>query len=45
MGELMLAEARRRVEGTGLALAFEAGDAQALGFADATFDACGPNAC
>src|SRR5687767_7202068 len=40
MSELMLAEARRRVEGTGLALTFEAGDAQALGYADATFDAC-----
>ncbi|MGH8897996.1 MAG: methyltransferase domain-containing protein [Egibacteraceae bacterium] len=40
VSETMVAEARRRTAGTGLPVEFEVGDAQALRFADATFDAC-----
>lgn len=40
VSETMVAEARRRTEGTGLPVEFEVGDAQALRFADGTFDAC-----
>ena len=36
----MLAEARRRAEGSGLPIEFVQGDAQALDFPDASFDRC-----
>ncbi len=38
--ESMINEAKIRAEGLGLPVAFEVGDAQALRFADATFDGC-----
>ncbi len=38
--DAMLAEARRRSEGSGLPVRFERGDALRLGFADDSFDGC-----
>jgi ubiquinone/menaquinone biosynthesis C-methylase UbiE len=38
--ETMIAEARRRVQGSGLQVEFEVSDARHLPFADDTFDAC-----
>ena len=38
--ETMVAEARRRTAGAGLPVSFEVGDAQALRFADDTFNGC-----
>jgi ubiquinone/menaquinone biosynthesis C-methylase UbiE len=40
VSENMIIEARRRAEQRGINAEFEVGDAQALPFADATFDAC-----
>ena len=40
VSETMILEARRREAAHGLTVEFEVGDAQALRFADATFDAC-----
>jgi ubiquinone/menaquinone biosynthesis C-methylase UbiE len=40
VSETMILEARRRAVARGLPAEFEVGDAQALRFADATFDAC-----
>jgi ubiquinone/menaquinone biosynthesis C-methylase UbiE len=38
--EAMIAEARRRAEGSGLPVAFESADAHRLPFADGAFDGC-----
>lgn len=40
VSETMIAEARKRSEGTGLSIEFAAGDARRLDFADNGFDAC-----
>jgi ubiquinone/menaquinone biosynthesis C-methylase UbiE len=40
LSQSMIGEARRRAGGAGVAVEFEVGDAQALPFADGTFDAC-----
>jgi len=40
LSRAMIDEARRRLAGTDLPVEFDTGDAQALPFADATFDAC-----
>ena len=45
LSEAMVAEARRRAEGSGLAVEFRQGDARRLEFEDEAFDACRVERC